>query len=210
MGAGMSHIQCLTSIAGLSSIVMSMFPKLIANNPSVFRPLLNVSWGYLFGSTLWLCFFSEIGLVRRINAPKKKGLPENSEQAKELLKEIKNNEGDFKRRNIDFKYFFSLSTIFSSILLLSTVKLANHNLQLRICSTIVSLSCILNNIYFQNKIHSLALKKENLLKDMIDKPKDTTVLVNLKKNRTDFHIHHGLSLLLLYSSFFGLTPYIFT
>ncbi|CAD2114265.1 hypothetical protein YYG_00554 [Plasmodium vinckei petteri] len=210
MGAAMSHLQSITSIAGLTSLVVSMFPGLIANNPSLFRPLLNVSWGYLFGSTIWLCFFSEVGLVRRIGAPKKKDLPENAEQAKEQLKELKSTEGDFNRRNVDFRYFFSLSTIFSSILLLSTVKLANHNMQLRISSTIVSLSCILNNMYFQNKIHALALKKESLFKDMVDRPKDASILVDLKKNKTDFHIHHGVSLLLLYSSFFGLTPYVFT
>ncbi|SCQ17188.1 conserved protein, unknown function [Plasmodium ovale] len=210
MGATISHFKCITNIAGLSSLVVSLFPKLIVKNPQILRPLLNVSWGYLFGSTMWLCFFSEVGLIRSLQNIRRMPIPENADEAKKQLEEMKKYEGDFNRRSVDFQYFFSLSTLFSGILLLSTVKLANHNLQLRISSSVVALACLLNNIYFHNKIHGLKLKKENLYNELIENPKSETAVADIKKNKKEFHIYHGLSLLSLYISFFGLTPYIFT
>ncbi|ANQ11005.1 Uncharacterized protein PCOAH_00052910 [Plasmodium coatneyi] len=210
MGAAVSHLRCVTSIAGLSSLVLSIFPKLLMNNPQVLRPLLNVSWGYLFGSTFWLTFFSEVGLVRSLKNIKRMPVPENAEEAKKQLEEMKKSEGDFIRRREDFQFFFGLSTLFSGILLLSTVKLANHNMQLRISSTVVALSCLLNNLFLQNKVHSLKIQKESLYHELIKNPKSGNTLAEIRKNKKDFHIYHGLSLLSLYISFFGLTPYIFT
>ncbi|GAW83752.1 hypothetical protein, conserved [Plasmodium gonderi] len=210
MGSAISHLRWVTNIAGISSLVISLFPKVIIKNPQVLRPLLNISWGYLFGSTFWLCLFSEVGLIRSWKNMKRIPIPENAEEAKKQLEEMKNSEGDFSRRREDFQYFFSLSTLFSGILLLSTVRLANHNVQLRISSTIVALSCLLNNLYFQNKVHSLKLKKEDLYNELIQNPKNETTIAEIKKNKKDFHIYHGLSLLSLYISFLGLTPYIFT
>ncbi|KJP88691.1 hypothetical protein AK88_01572 [Plasmodium fragile] len=194
----------------LSSLVLSIFPKLIIKNPQVLRPLLNVSWGYLFGSTFWLSLFSEIGLVRSLKNMKRIPVPETADEAKKQLEEIKKSEADFTRRREDFQYFFGFSTLFSGILLLSTVRLANHNMQLRISSTIVALSCLLNNLYLQNKVHSLKIQKESLYHDFIKNPKSESILAEIRKNKKDFHIYHGLSLLSLYVSFVGLTPYIFT
>lgn len=206
----MSHLRCVTSIAGLSSLALSVFPNLIFKNPQILRPLLNVSWGYLFGSTFWFTFFSEIGLFRSLKNIKRMPVPENAEEAKKQLEQMKNTEGDFTRRREDFQYFFGFSTLFSGILLLSTVKLANHNMQLRISSTVVALSCLLNNLYLQNKVHSLKTQKESLYHEFIKNPKNGSILAEIRKNKKDFHIYHGLSLLSLYISFIGLTPYIFT
>ncbi|EUD66088.1 hypothetical protein C922_03558 [Plasmodium inui San Antonio 1] len=210
MGATVSYLRCVTGIAGLSSLVLSLFPKVIIKNPQVLRPLLNISWGYLFGSTFWLSFFSEVGLIRSIKNMKRIPIPENAEEAKKQLEEMKNMEGDSTRRREDFQFFFGFSTLFSGILLLSTVRLANHNMQLRISSTIVALSCLLNNLYLQNKVHSLKIQKESLYNEFIKNPKSESAIAEIKKNKKDWHIYHGLSLLSLYISFLGLTPYIFT
>ncbi|SCP03659.1 conserved protein, unknown function [Plasmodium malariae] len=210
MGATTSHLRCLTNIAGLSSLVLSLFPKLIIKNPQVLRPLLNVSWGYLFGSTFWLCIFSDVGLVRSLKNMRRTVIPEDAEEAKKQLEEMNKSEEGFKRRNKDFQYFFSFSTLFSGILLLTTVRLANHNLQLRISSSVVALSCLLNNLYLHSKIYNLKLKKENLYSELIENPKDEKIIADIKKNKKEFHLYHGLSLLSLYISFLGLTPYVFT
>ncbi|CRG97014.1 conserved protein, unknown function [Plasmodium gallinaceum] len=210
MGCTFSNLRCVTNFTGLSSLIISLFPNLIIKNPEILRPLLNVSWGYLFGSTFWLCFFSEVGVLRGLKDIKSLPLPENAEDAKRLLEEHKGMESDFNRRSVDFQYFFSLSTLFSGILLLSTVRLATHNIQLRISSSVVAISCLLNSLYFYNKIYKLKQTKVNLYNELIENPKSDTAMAALKKNKKEFHIYHGLSILSLYLSFFGLTPYIFT
>ncbi|VWU48256.1 conserved protein, unknown function [Hepatocystis sp. ex Piliocolobus tephrosceles] len=210
MGNCLSHFKCVTNIAGISSLILSFFPKILLKNAHVLRPLLNVSWGYLFGSTLWFTVFSEIGLLRGISRMKKIPSPENAEEAKKQLEEIQKNEPTFLKRNEDFSYFFSLSTLFSSILLLVTVKLAYGNLQLRISSTVVMLASLLNNLYLHKKLISIKVKKEELYNNLITNKKSETIIADIKKNKREFHIYHGLSIIALYLSFFGLTPYIFT
>lgn len=211
MGTSLTTLRCITNAAGVSSLLLSLFPKLIIKNPKILRPLLNVSWGYLFGSTFWLGFFSEIGVIRGIQYAKKKPMPQTAFEAKEALEKLNEAKKDEMRKAVDYQYFFSLSTLFSGILLLSTVRLASQNLQLRICSSVVSVSCLLNSLFLYDKLCKLGVKKENLYHELIDKPQDEAVIAaSIRKTRKEFHIFHAMSILSLYVSFFGLTPYIFT
>lgn len=210
MGNTQSSLKYIANFAGIASLLMSLFPKLIIKNPQVLRPLLNVSWGYLFGSTFWLCFFSEIGAFRTLRNLKKSSVPTCAEDAKAALEEYKKVEDEVKRRSVDFQYFFSLSTFFSGILLLTTVRLASQNVQLRVCSSVVSVASLLNSLYLFNKINKLKQTKEALYNDLIQNPKDDSIIASIKKNKKDFSIFHSMSVLSLYLSFLGLTPYIFT
>lgn len=210
MGNTQSNLKFMANVAGMGSLLMSLFPKLIIKNPQVLRPLLNVSWGYLFGSSVWLCFFSDVGVIRTLTTMKKSSIPTTAEEAKTALEESKKEENDLKRRRMDFHYFFGLSTVFSGILLLTTVRLASQNVQLRISSTVVSVASLLNNLYLFNKIIKLKQRKEVLYNELIENPKDESIITSIKKNKKEFSIYHCMAEACMFLSLFGLTPYIFT
>lgn len=210
MGNSLTTIRHITNVAGLSCFLISLYPKLIIKNPKVLRPLLNISWGYLFGTTFWLGFFSEIGVIRGIREIRKKPFPQNAEEAKVALEKFIEYKKNSEKKLLDYQFYFSSATLSSGILLLSTVRLASQNSQLRICSSVVSVCCLLNSAFLFNALCKSGEKKEKLYRQLAEYSQEETLLDDIKKNRKDFHVYHILSILCFYTSFLGLTPYIFT
>lgn len=161
----------------------------------MFRPLLNLSWGFLFGSSIWAAFVQ--GHILRRKLPKQVFSPIQGKC---------------------FNLFFKASSLMSAVLFLTTVGLAPRNFLLIRSSLFCWSTILLNSLYLIPRTSILAeemLQREleyNIGTTKTDKAEDIEAAnkdERLKKLKREFRIMHGCSIVLSYVSVSTLLPYVF-
>eukprot|EP00922_Rhytidocystis_sp_ex-Travisia-forbesii_P021564 GHVS01031584.1.p1 GENE.GHVS01031584.1~~GHVS01031584.1.p1 ORF type:complete len:198 (-),score=14.50 GHVS01031584.1:73-666(-) len=161
-----------------------------------FRPLLNASWGFLFGSSVWSTMIQGPALMQSL--PKQTWAPV---QAKA------------------FGVFYKASCFSSGLLFLCTAALAPHSSLLLRCSLFSFVSSMINSLYLVPRTSLLAAEKlqregeynigrstEPDADEDIQAAKKDEKLQSLRKQ---FGLFHGLSMFCAYSGVCSLLPYVF-
>eukprot|EP00922_Rhytidocystis_sp_ex-Travisia-forbesii_P030286 GHVS01044693.1.p1 GENE.GHVS01044693.1~~GHVS01044693.1.p1 ORF type:complete len:198 (+),score=32.61 GHVS01044693.1:71-664(+) len=161
-----------------------------------FRPLLNASWGFLFGSSVWATMIQGPILMRSL--PKQTWGPV---QAKA------------------FGVFYKASSLSSGVLFLCTAALAPHSSLLLRCSLLSFATSFINSLYLVPRTSLLAAEKlqreaeYNIGKTtQPDRPEDVEAArkdEKLQALKKEFGWTHGLSMLCAYTGVAALLPYVF-
>lgn len=192
----MNTIILSTSVLGMSLSYLK--PSVLVEYRYVLRPLLNISWGYLFGSGLWAGQIG--GYILRCN------------YHKHLL-------GDIQSKN--FTAYFKIGSIASALLLCSTVSLAPRNKMLLYGATCTLLTNVVNHFYFFKKIEEFRNKKNkieekyNIGKVLYREQENEKSLNEINKDeeykiiKNKFKFFHSAGTLCTCLGVAGLIPYIF-
>ncbi|SIO73569.1 conserved Plasmodium membrane protein, unknown function [Babesia microti strain RI] len=131
-----------TMFAGGAFFLVSFKPETVITNPLLLRPLLNVSWGYIFGSHLWAAIstYNKKYWENRI-------IPDyaNSPSREIMQSRLKINESRIYR--IYLENLIQTNVLANGILLVTTSALAPSNKFLRICSGAALLLSIGNVVF---------------------------------------------------------------
>lgn len=181
-----------TIVLGCSvlSVSLSFFkPHKLVEHRHVLRPLLNVSWGYLFGSGIWVLHID--GMILR-----------------KAYQKCITDEVTVKKMSV----YFKITNVAAAILLCSTVALAPRNKVLIYGATSCLLCAMINNFYLTaeeqpNCYEKLQEKSE--VKLIIPETKQYLLDCENKKVRREVAYMRVAGLLCSIVGFAGLLPYIF-
>eukprot|EP00921_Rhytidocystis_pertsovi_P002743 GHVQ01004670.1.p1 GENE.GHVQ01004670.1~~GHVQ01004670.1.p1 ORF type:complete len:197 (+),score=24.48 GHVQ01004670.1:173-763(+) len=195
MGNSFSKIDLGLFAASAGCVVVALTSSNLQNFLWLLRPLLNTSWGLLFGGSLWACVVQ--GPVLMGSFPKQKWAPVQGKS---------------------FGLFFKVATVSSSLLFLATAGLAPHSSLLLRSSLFCWAVSSANSLYFvprcivlseeklqREKDYNIGLEKEDNPEDVKAAKADK----NIQALKTKFGLCHGLSMACAYAGLGALLPYVF-